>query len=206
MGVLRNEVILSMDDEKEIVGNDGETPSTDETTASETPIAEKEEDGNAIASEPQGEEIQGAMFTQEQVNDIIRDRLKKADLKFLAKYGLDNAEALDAIVEKGKGYDEVKAQMDLVSNENKGLKEQITLAKNNIIPSKQDDVLTYFRGKGMELNDENLAKMLETHPEWTPSKAPTTTIVAMGGEPQGKPKGDEEKEALKMFGLDQFVK
>ena len=72
--------------------------------------------------------------------------------------------------------------MDLISNENKGLKEQITLTKNNIIPSKQDDVLTYFRGKGLELNDENLAKMLESHPEWLPNKTPTTTIIEMGAE------------------------
>ena len=188
-----------MDDEKEIVGNDGTTPSTDVTTTSETPIAEN--------SEPQGEEIQSTMFTQEQVNDIVRDRLKKADAKFFAKYGLDNAEALDAIVEKGKGYDEIKAQMDLVSSENKGLKEQITLTKNNIIPSKQDDVLTYFRGKGLELNDENLANMLETHPEWTPNKAPTTTIVEMGAEgTKSNPYVSEEDEALKMFGLDKFVK
>lgn len=191
-----------MDNEEKIVGNGGETPSTtDETTASETPIA------GTTSETPQGEEIQSTMFTQEQVNDIVRDRLKKADAKFFAKYGLDNAEALDAIVEKGKGYDEIKAQMDLVSNENKGLKEQITLTKNNIIPSKQDDVLTYFRGKGLELNDENLAKMLETHPEWMPNKAPTTTIVEMGAEgTKANPSISEEDEALKMFGLDKFVK
>ena len=201
MGLLRNEVILSMDNEEKIVGNDGETPSTDETTASETPIA-----GNTSET-PQGEEIQSTMFTQEQVNDIVRDRLKKADAKFFAKYGLDNAEALDAIVEKGKGYDEIKAQMDLISNENKGLKEQITLTKNNIIPSKQDDVITYFRGKGMELNDENLAKMLESHPEWLPNKTPTTTIIEMGAEgTKANPSISEEDEALKMFGLDKFVK
>lgn len=190
-----------MDNEEKNVGNGGEQPSTDETTASETPIA-----GNASET-PQGEEIQSTMFTQEQVNDIVRDRLKKADAKFFAKYGLDNAEALDAIVEKGKGYDEIKAQMDLVSNENKGLKEQITLTKNNIIPSKQDDVLTYFHGKGLELNDENLAKILETHPEWMPNKAPTTTIVEMGAEgTKVNPSISEEDEALKMFGLDKFVK
>lgn len=190
-----------MDNEEKIVGNGGETPSTDETTASETPIA------GTTSETPQGEEIQSTMFTQEQVNDIVRDRLKKADAKFFAKYGLDNAEALDAIVEKGKGYDEIKAQMDLVSNENKGLKEQITLTKNNIIPSKQDDVLAYFRGKGLELNDENLAKMLETHPEWMPNKAPTTTIVEMGAEgTKTNPSISEEDEALKMFGLDKFVK
>lgn len=201
MGLLRNEVILSMDNEEKIVGNDGEQPSTDETTASETPIA------GTTSETPQGEEIQSTMFTQEQVNDIVRDRLKKADAKFLGKYGLDNVEALDAIVEKGKGYDEIKAQMDLISNENKGLKEQITLTKNNIIPSKQDDVLTYFRGKGMELNDENLAKMLESHPEWLPNKTPTTTIVEMGAEgTKANPSISEEDEALKMFGLDKFVK
>lgn len=201
MGLLRNEVILSMDNEEKNVGNGGEQPSTDETTASETPIA------GTTSETPQGEEIQSTMFTQEQVNDIVRDRLKKADAKFFAKYGLDNAEALDAIVEKGKGYDEIKAQMDLISNENKGLKEQITLTKNNIIPSKQDDVLTYFRGKGLELNDENLAKMLETHPEWMPNKAPTTTIVEMGAEgTKANPSISEEDEALKMFGLDKFVK
>lgn len=194
-----------MDNEEKIVGNGGETPSTDETTASETPIAEN--DGNAITSEPQEEGIQSTMFTQEQVNNIVRDRLKKVDAKFFAKYGLDNVEALDAIVEKGKGYDELKAQMDLVSNENKGLKEQITLTKNNIIPSKQDDVLTYFRGKGLELNDENLAKTLQTHPEWMPNKAPTTTIVEMGAEgTKANPSISEEDEALKMFGLDKFVK
>ena len=56
-------------------------------------------------------------FTQEQVNDIVRDRLKKADAKFLGKYGLDNVEALDAIVQAYDEYEKKqKPEKDTIKN------------------------------------------------------------------------------------------
>lgn len=184
-------------EETQNVGNEEQV----ETTATETPNAEN-------GSDTQGEEVPNApkTFTQEQVNEIVRERLKKANDGICKKYGTKNEEELDELVGKSKSYDELKEKYDGLESELKAYKEQFTLSKNNVLEDKQDDVRTYFKGKGLELNEENLKEALGTHPEWQPQQAKSTTIVPMGAEKTQSKRESDEDAALRLFGFDKFVR
>lgn len=195
MGLLRNEVILSMNDEEiQNVGNEAT-----ETTAVETPSVGE----NATQGE---EEVQSNDGQQEQFNKVIQERLKRQKDTICKKYGAKDEAELDMMFEKAKDYDELKNSYESALKEIGGYKETALLQKHAILENKQDDVRTYFKGKGLELNEENLKNVLETHPEWLPQKANETTFVPIGGERQDTKKDNEEERALKLFGLDRFVK
>lgn len=187
-----------MDNEtNQIVGEE-----TTETTAVEAPNAEENE-GNT-----QEEEVPNAprTFTQDQVNEIVRDRLKKANDGIYKKYGVKDDKELEEFASKSKSYDELKNLYDSLAEELKGAKEQIMLSKNNVLEDKQDDVKTYFKGKGLEMSEESLKEALGTHPEWQSQKAKSTTIVPMGAERTQSRKESEEDAALRLFGFDKFAK
>ena len=192
MGALRNEVTLSMEDEV-LAGNAQATAPGNETAAAQ--------EGNESApSEAQGQ-VSERSFTQEEVNDMMRKRLDGAKERIYKRLGVDSDEGLDALVQKIKGY-------DALQDEVKGLREQSALRGNSVLPEREDDVRTYFKGKGLEMTDEALKKALETHPEWiakatAPSK--TTTVVPLGSQSEDAPKPNEEEEAAKMFGLSRFI-
>lgn len=189
-----------MDNENENVGKE----TTVDTTATETP--ETEEQGNESApSEAEKEEVP-ATFTQDQLNDIVRERLRKASESIYKKYNVIDENGLDEMANKAKSYDELKASYDTLAEEVKGLKEQEVLSKNNILADKQDDVRTYFKGKGMDISDESLKELLQTHPEWQPQSVKATTIVPLGGDRTEPQKESDEDVALKMFGFDKFVR
>lgn len=101
-------------------------------------------------------------FTQDEVNNIVVERLKnersKSVKEVCLKYGVNTLEELDTLIEKSKNYDkEVQ--------EHKGTKKELLFLQNDIDESRTDDIDTYFAGKGLELNQENLTKYKETHPE-----------------------------------------
>lgn len=186
------------DEEKVNVGNEAT-----ETTAVETPSDGASNEQNTTQSE---EEVQSNEDQQEQFNKVIQERLKRQKDTICKKYGAKDENELDGMFEKAKGYDELKASYENALKEIGGYKEDSLLNKHKILESKQDDVRTYFKGKGLELNEENLTSVLETHPEWLPTKANETTFVPIGGERQDTKKDSEEERALRLFGLDRFVK
>lgn len=192
-----------MDDEKENVGNE----TSGVTTASETPSTEEQASENGEAKEKEGVQ---ASFTQEQVNDIVRQRLDKAYKSIYERYGVEDEKGLDEIMASAQECQATKMLYDEIVKENKALKEKIAFSDNGILADKQDDVRTYFKGKGLEMSDEALKSVIQTHPEWIAKKeteAPRTTIIPLGAERQeglGK-KPDEEAKAAKMFGLGRFI-
>lgn len=176
-----------------------------DTTATETP--ENGTQGTeSTPTEPAKEEVPPTTFTQEQLNDTIRKRLDEQSKRLCKKYGIVDENGLDEMANKAKSYDELKASYDILAEEVKGLKEQAVLSKNNILADKQDDVRTYFKGKGMDISDESLKELLQTHPEWQPQSVKTTTIVPLGGDRTEPRKETDEDVALKMFGFDKFVR
>lgn len=187
-----------MDNEEELVGQEQAT----DTTAEATPEVGLEES----EAEPK-EEIQPTTFTQEQVNKIVQERLQRANEAYLKKYGVTNEDEFTSVFEKGRSYDDLKTQYDALLTERKALADQITLSKNNVLAEKQDDVLTYFKGKGLEMSDEALKQVLTTHPEWVKAQSSPkfTTVVPMGADKtEGFPKLSEEEQACKLFGFDRF--
>lgn len=161
----------------------------------------------SVINQPSEKENQSQSFTQEQLNDIVRTRLKKAESSFYKNYGVESKEDLDKIVESSKELDGLRKELDGFKDENLKLKQELYFAKNNIKAERQDDVLTYLKGKGLDFTNENLTEALKSHPEWISDESNKTTISVLGGDHTPKEKSsDERSEAAKLFGFKKFVK
>lgn len=140
-------------------------------------------------------------FTQEQVNDFVRNRLDR----LYKRYGVENKEGLDDLVGKANSWSIMSERYDKVTLENNSLREENAFLKNNINPAKYDDIRAYFKGKGLEFNDETFVNELSTHNEWLNPEVttPKTTIQTIGSDPNLKtqPSKSERERALDLFGL-----
>lgn len=161
----------------------------DTTTANENETHENE---NEIAkdTEPKQEE---KLFTQEEVNRLISERLDKQQSRLFKKYGINAREELDLIVGKSQQYDEMKSRYDELASQNELMSEKLLMLENNISPDKVDDLKYYFKGKGIPLNEENLKNELLTHQNWV-KKA------------EVKPIGVEHKPTTKVESEDEYIK
>lgn len=145
-------------------------------------------------------------FTQEQVNDFIRDRLERDRQSFFNRYGVKDRTGLDDLVGKAQSYDVMNERYETMKGENSQLKEEMAFIKNNINPERYEDVKAYFKGKDLPFDTESLANELETHPEWLNvvkvDDKPKTTVKIVGTDGDHiPPKKDEKAEAMKLFGL-----
>lgn len=192
-----------MEDE-ELAGNAQETAPEDETAFAQT--ADETAGGNGNALGDAGGQV-SQNYTQEQVNEIVRSRLDRANKAIYGRYGVENEQGLDELVGMAQAYQTMKSRYDAMEDELRGLKEQNMFHANGVLSEKEDDVRTYFKGKGLEMSDEALKQVLFTHPEWLAAAkpAPTTTIVPLGSQADDSPKADPEAEAARMFGLSRFV-
>lgn len=167
-----------------------ETKSVDESNTEEVASNKKEE----VSS-----------FTQNQVNDIVRDRLKRAEEKIYNRYGVNDKNELDSYVGKAQSYDVMKERYNGLKDENYSLKETIAFKNNDVNPNKIDDVRTYFKGKELEFNEDNLKNELLTHPEWknydVKTKDNITTIKTFGNEKTEIKSEDEDAKQKRIFGI-----
>lgn len=195
-----------MEDEN-LAGNSAQDTAPEQQTATaQQSDSSGVKEGNS-PSQAQGQDFRTRSYTQEQVNEIVRSRLDRANKAFFDRYGVDGEKDLDELVGMAQMYQTMKSRYDAMQDELRGLKETNMFHANAVLPEKEDDVRTYFKGKGLEMSDEALKQVLFTHPEWLASArpAPTTTIVPLGSQSEDASKPDPEAEAAKMFGLDHFV-
>lgn len=185
-----------MEDEKNTGGVD----------AALTPDAEGNGEGEKVgAGAP--EQASHAPLTQDEVNNIVRERLAKRDRQLFAKYGVDDEKALDALFEKAKGYDEQAKSLADVQAQLRSANEELALKRHGVLPEREDDARTYFKGKGMEMSEEALKQVLETHPEWLKAKESEepkpnfTKPEPIGAEKGEKAKTDPREEAAKLWGF-----
>ena len=158
--------------------------------------------------QPNGGNPEARTFTQEEVNEIVRERLERKAKAIYSKYGVEDETGFDDVFAKAQAYAEMKerydsigAELEAARNEIASYKEKAILSTNGILEDKADDVRTYFKGKGIELSDEALKTVLATHPEWV--SAPKVAKPQPIGAPEPNPqKGETERErAEHMFGL-----
>ncbi|HBM70454.1 MAG TPA: hypothetical protein DD377_03700 [Firmicutes bacterium] len=148
--------VNTMIDEQEKLGgeNTALTPEANGTQEpTQTEVESKEEKVVENVKEPE------KTFTQSEVNSIIQERLKEKDKSLLKKLGLETFDGISEKLQKSNDYDALLAR----KNE---LETELLFRNNNIASSKIDDIKYLFKGKGLELNAENLKKELETHNEW----------------------------------------
>lgn len=149
-------------------------------------------------------------FTQEQVNEFVRNRIDRERNTTWKRYGVANRNELDTLVAKSQSYDAMKERYENIQNRIRELEQEIAFTRLNIDPTKQDDVLVHFKGKELEFNENNLMEELRTHPEWLKpmeaSDKPTFTFTKIGADrPFIAPKEDEKDIASKLFNLKEII-
>lgn len=86
--------------------------------------------------------------------------------ELFAKYGVSGQEELDGIFGKGQAYDSLNDDFNQQAYSMNGLKGEVALLKSNIDESRWDDVKFILGGQGLDVNSDNIATMLPSHPEW----------------------------------------
>lgn len=176
-----------MENEKEIAGNENQV---------ETATTEENESNN---NEIQQEEVNEVKtFTQEQVNEFVRQRIERERNSIYKRYGVNDRNELDNLVGKSQAYDIIKERFDELTNKNNELQKEFAYLKNGVDPNKKSDIEAYFKGKELEINDENMANEIGTHPEWKIKK----TIEKISADREVQKKEKSEKEIAKeLFGF-----
>lgn len=173
-----------------------ETKVTEET---ETKVEETELEptNEETELEPTIEKSDVKTFTEQELNEIVRNRLNRQKNKFHQQLGVENDEAITELIEKVKKADELQSIVESLQNENTLYKEQLTFIEHNIDVKRYDDVKAYFKGKELSLTPENLKAELKTHPEWLAQRS----VQTIGGQRQQAPVKDERKAAFELFGI-----
>ena len=121
-------------------------------------------------------------FTQSQVDDIagkVRLETREKTFRYIYdRYGVENEQELDDLVGNAQRFDSLKEEYDgakvewkhsdeAKSDELRDIKEKVALLESGIDKDRYEDAKLILRGKGMEVNAENIAAELATHPEWS---------------------------------------
>lgn len=120
-------------------------------------------------------------FTQNQVNDIVgktRVDTREKTFKYIYdRYGVKGEDELDELIGNSQRLDTLKEQYEAEKgdwnkqlqerdNELLGIKEKVALMESGIDSSRYEDAKLILKGKGLEVNLENIKGELATHPEW----------------------------------------
>lgn len=166
-------------------------------TETEVEVITETEVEETTELEPTIEDSDVKTFTEQELNEIVRNRLIRQKNRLHQQLGVENDEAIAELIEKVKKADELQSIVDSLQNENTLFKEQLTFIENNIDTKRYDDVKAYFKGKELTLTPETLKAELITHPEWIAQKS----VQTIGGQRQPAPVKDERKTAMELFGI-----
>lgn len=168
----------------EVVVEQAATPAAPEETVASNPVE----------SNPMQQE-QEKTYTKAEVQALMKKRVDRSHNRVWERYGVKSFEELDDIL---NDYRSIKDNYASLEARNGELLRDIALLKNNTLPERRDDIIAYFKGNGMEFNEENLIQALQTHPEWL--KPQTLTIQNLGVEKTPSPSVDEKAIASRYFG------
>lgn len=149
------------------------TPETPDTkSASESGLEENPFSLDGVATK---------MFTQSQVDEIAGktrvDTREKTFRYIYGRYGVDSEEQLDELVGRAQKFDLLQEDFDTQKKsweehntqrdrELVEIKEQVALMQSGIDSNRYEDAKLILKGKGLEVNLENIERELATHPEW----------------------------------------
>lgn len=154
-----------------------------------------------------------AMFTKERVNELMQKRIERSHKAFFDRYGVKDLKELDDLFGKAnsveglnqqiqdliKARDESAARYEELSNQNRELLKKYAFTSRNIRPELYSDIETYFKGKGLDINEETLNEELKTHLDWC-NKA--GAIVPLGNESNaGNDEVTERERASQLLGV-----
>lgn len=155
-----------------------------------------------------------ATFTKERVNELMQKRIERSHQAFFNRYGVKDMEELDALFGKAKSVDELKQKIeeltksgtemqgkyDELTNQNRELTKKYAFTSRNIRPELYSDIETYFKGKGLDINETTLNEELKTHADWCNKVG---NVVPLGVESPGQTSEASERErAGALLGVD----
>lgn len=191
---------MDFENEQVVDGEELEPTNNKEDVSSDQEQTSTHEDNSTNA----GAEENGTQkyFTQEQLNDVVRDRLGKV----YSRYEVNNAKELDDLVAKAYEREVYEEEYNNLRNEYAKVNRKLAFLENNINFDREDDIVAYFKGKDIDFTVDNLVSALSTHPEWLNAKVkdetPKTTIQALGNDANHEDAKLSEKEmAEKLFGV-----
>lgn len=184
---------------EEINSQELEKNPQEETDASSESLGQPNQDGNETGGAEQ-------LLTQEQVNQIVQERLKRQNEAFFKKYGVENGDELTEKLKLSEDYKNMEERYTKANLKVSELSEQLAFIENHIDKNRYDDVKTYFKGKGLEFSSDELLKAISTHPEWLEKKPESevkeTTINKIGFEHDKKNFQETPEEKMKrIFGI-----
>ena len=162
--------------------------STPDTQAVEQPV-----ETNA---QPQA--VPEKTYTKAQIMDLMKKRVDRSHKAFFKRYGVNNLQELDDVFK-------YKDQYLGLQNKYNDLTREMAFIKNNVSPERYEDIIAYFKGKGLEFSEQELLNQLATHPEWLKQQATinpqSTTIKTLGSEAHSAPKPSDKDLASKLLGV-----
>lgn len=171
----------------------------------------EQDEGQVQAEEqlPTAKEVQAKTFTQEQVNEFVKQRIEKERNSVFKRYGVTNKTELDNLMGKAHSYDVMYERLNKMRNDYNTLNQEYAFNCANINTDKTEDVLAYFKGKGIALNKETLLNEVATHPEWLRVKEvsdkPVTTIERISPQRSEVVMENEKDKVAKMFNLHKII-
>lgn len=116
------------------------------------------------------QEPEEKMLTQSQVNELVgkaRQEGRESVLKdLLLRYGVNTEDEMNEIFGRGQSYDILSEDYETQRSSLKDVMAENALLKTHIVPQRYDDVKLILGGKGLDVSEENISSLLESHPEW----------------------------------------
>lgn len=163
------------------------------------------EEEEIVATESEEETKPEKTFTQAELNELVKKRLERERKSIFNRYNVENREALDIMIGKAQSFDTLQERYDALTNENENLRQEMAFIRNHIKDDRRDDVLAYFKGKGLTLDVESLKQEIATHPEWQNEPEPVKqvhTITKIGQEREIPKKSESDDEKInRLFGV-----
>lgn len=158
-------------------------------------------------------QVKPEMFTKDRVNELMQKRIERSHQAFFNRYGVKDLNGLDELFGKAGSVDglnqqieeltkarqELQASFDELTNQNRELTKKYAFTSRNIKPEKYSDIETYFKGKGLDINEETLNEELKTHDDWY-NRA--NTVVPLGNEGNQADQPSEREMAGKLLGVE----
>ena len=169
-----------------------ETPVDNPVTATET----------GTDTQPEGQPER--MYNKQQIIDMMRRRVERSHNAFFKRYGVTNLKELDDKFSYVKKYDDLNSQFAPLEAKNAELIRENAFLRNNIEPSRYDDIIAYFKGHDLEFTEEALLEAVKTHPEWlrpSTTPTPTTTMKSFGAEQQQARQETEDEKFNRIYGF-----
>ena len=154
-----------------------------------TPTATQE---NVVSEKPE------RTYTKVEVQNLMRRRVERSHNAFFKRYGVENLEALDDLMNKSKSFGEDYAS---IQTKNKELMREIAFLKNNINPVKYNDIIAHFKGNDIEFSEEQFIEALKTHPEWLKTSPQNVVTFQKMGNEFHKDLPNEKDIASKLLGV-----